>query len=148
MTKLSSFEYLLKLYEDWNREVTGESGIDFSLLKVIKLNFFTAAISSNSENEGLLDIFDDFVAMRLGPVESGVYSSRFDLTCYDLRGYLFTKTKEPEINADIQSRLIQAVDKLKHQNRDLITYHPMKLVDISHKWYSWKVNIPTSNIER
>lgn len=75
--KIKSFEYLTKLFIDWFKE---ENPIEsdnykehFSKLKLMKLLFFTAAVDTNKNNDGLLDIFNNFHALPYGPVDLDVY---------------------------------------------------------------------------
>ncbi len=145
--KILAFEYLVKLLLDWNGVEDPQSGrvTPFSHLKVLKLLFLVSAVEADKTNNGLLDLFDDFVAMPYGPVESEIYNAILNnKTTY----YTFTQNgleqKTPDINfdnldADIKSRILSSVNRLRKYNSKLVTCKPFELVDITHKWSCWSI---------
>ena len=46
---------------------------DLSVLKIMMLLFFTVAASVKQDDEGLLKVFNNFVAMPIGHIESDVW---------------------------------------------------------------------------
>lgn len=130
-------EWYSKYYEIDIKEFNNHSRNDLSKLKVIKLHFF--ACSTNSE---ALDVFDDFHAMPYGHVESGVYNlldslryckvSSNKLVITDLNKFQQMRCDEGIIDTIVQ--------KLREENNDLISIEPFELVELSHKWFSWRHN--------
>ncbi len=143
--KFSAFEYLVSKLCDWYFENNGDNlSNDLSKLKITKLLFFTAAISSNRNEEGLLSIFNNFVALPYGHVESDVYENMDDSVCYSItKNGLILKSRahinEINLSFEIKMQIDEAISKLKAVNCKLINYKAFDLVDISHKWSSWKM---------
>ena len=68
--KKAYFEYLIdSLIQRNNCSFDG-----FTTLKLIKLLFLVVGVSSTEQERGLTTIFDKFVAMPYGPVESDIYN--------------------------------------------------------------------------
>jgi len=67
-----AFEYLMDCFIDWYKSIRNDNSYfcSFTKLKVIKLLFFASAVNANSQNHNLLGVFNKFVAMPFGPVES------------------------------------------------------------------------------
>lgn len=138
--KIKCFEYFIdSLYSNEGGKV-----YSFTPLKIIKLLFFTSAASIDVDPQNnLLVIFDNFVAMPYGPVESDIYNS---ITRNALNKYRISidgcKIKEPtmelNINPKYKDLINKSIDKLKEKNNDIFNYTPFELVDISHKWSCWK----------
>jgi len=146
MSKISLFEYFLKKLVEWHcryyeidiKEFNNHSRNDLSKLKVIKLHFFAC-----STNKDALDIFDDFHAMPYGHVESGVYnllnslqhcqisSSKLSITVLD---------RFMSLQPDNSGMIDIIVESLEKENADLIAIEPFDLVELSHKWFSWRYN--------
>jgi uncharacterized phage-associated protein len=143
--KISAFNYLVHELYKWHLEYSNDSKTnDLSKLKVMKLVFFTSAISSDRNNAGLLSTFNNFSAMPYGHVESDVYSKmdnliyyHFDDQCLSIKEKL--DIDNIEIDKELKSSIVLAVKKLRLTNPDLINYKAFDLVDISHKWKSWKM---------
>jgi uncharacterized phage-associated protein len=134
--------YLRDWYCEQYPEVSRERFLednDIDLLKFLKLIFFVSAV--RGDDSSLLDgFFNSFSALPLGPVESNVYSlikrdsfitisdNNLKITFED--GTNFDNFECPRIKEDFE--------KLKSINPDLIKYPSRQLVNISHKWDSWK----------
>ena len=143
--KILAFEYLIDQLVKWHNEICGTSGIpsDFTILKLIKLNFFTTAVTSSPSEKGLLTVFDNYYALPLGHVESDIYSNRTELRRYIFNGSKLEIRDNPldvvgVLDEELRSQIDNAIKLLRHQNDRLISYPPMALVEISHKWNSWK----------
>lgn len=88
--KIKCFEYFISKIISWHNEVTTSTDISsFTKLKTQKLLFLCSSINATSEDKGLLNIFDQFYAMQLGPVESDIYdamvSNRFETISFEER---------------------------------------------------------------
>mgnify|MGYP003610257323 CR=1 FL=1 len=75
-TKEKAFEQfvlgLIKWWAEVNPEKEWEEN-DLSILKVLKILFFVSAVGADSKGDGLLNIFDNWVAMPYGHVEKDVF---------------------------------------------------------------------------
>lgn len=147
--KIISFEYLLYKFMQWYEEfyhITDEAHLqflhEFSRLKALKLLFLVSAVESNNGNN-LLFLFDKFYAMRHGPVESEIYKAMVD----DELKYFRFQNRQTSLKKNIDSELINldnrqcldaAVLLLKEANPKIISYPAMDLVEVTHKWISWK----------
>ncbi len=151
--KIKCFEYFISKIIEWYDEISPNKDISsFTKLKVQKLLFLCSAISISSKNKGLLDIFDQFYAMQLGPVESDIYdamvSNRFETISFEERSMRII----PEGKIDLSQikefipKIDSAISKLKDRNKDIVTYSASDLVDITHKWNSWKCAIAIASI--
>lgn len=150
-----AFRYVMfKLIEWYKIESRLSSDSDFnrnndlSILKVMKLLYFTTAV--NAKNNSLLEIFDKYVAMPYGHVESDIY----DLLKFqtNLDGIIINKdsqvqdTFEPSINlirennSRVAGEIDAAIELLKNYNTSrFILFKPFEYVDMSHALNSWKV---------
>lgn len=143
-TKLHAFEYLLAKLIDWHREATGNDDNDLSILKVLKLTFFVSAVGTtkNSENT-LLEVFNNYVAMPYGHVESDIYNAYGD---NELQNVSIDNNNATVINPDIVNTytgeikilIDKAIEMLKKIDFQFITLTSFELVDLSHTWYSWQ----------
>lgn len=147
--KILAFEYVLANLVKWYKDAhnsTDESN-DISILKSLKLLFFISAISTEvDKQESLLDkVFNNFVAMQYGHVESDVYDSikanQYSNISINNKQTTLLNTDEI-INSDLDTqckhKIELAISKLKETNPDLIKMSPFDLVELSHCWYSWK----------
>lgn len=146
--KLLSFEYLLYQFMLWyedDQKITDSSHSkflsEFSRLKVLKLLFLVAAIQDDQKND-LLSVFDKFYAMQHGPVESDIYNAmvKDDFTFFRFKDRKTTFKPDSTFNFDSieKNNLDRAVDLLKEKNPKIVSYSAMDLVEITHKWISWK----------
>lgn len=149
LDKLFAFEYVVKRIIDWFNEVNAGKNLDpfneFSKLKLIKLHFFVSAVNANTDQEGLLYKFDNFYALPYGHVESDIYKALPNTTIYEINndsisikdnlnlGSAFLGL-ETQLKLDIDN----SIDHLKKINPDLVNYSAFDLVELSHKWYSWR----------
>lgn len=134
----------LLLWYGLNKEITNN---DFTVLKSLKLLFFVAAASTSLKERSLLKgIFDRFYAMPYGHVESDIYN--YIKTQDDHDKYCITKFKTdinthielPNIDVDLKNRIQNSVMILKNLNYNLVFLNQFDLVELSHKWDSWKNN--------
>lgn len=141
--KIPLFEYFLLRLVHWScdyyqikiKDFNEHHKNDLSKLKVFKLHFFAC-----STDEKALDIFS-FKALPYGHVESEVYSKLAELKysrvtnkkleIIDIRGFQNQKPSSFEL-------IDQIVVNLRKENNDLISYDPFELVDLSHRWFSWR----------
>lgn len=145
--KIQAFEYLISKLLEWQSSQSNlEKNNDLSILKVLKLTFFVSAVGTKSDTQNsLLDgVFDNYVAMPYGHVESDIYSYIKNnlLTHYQInnRETIQKKLYTPETLDDlfIKIEIDNAVSLLKKINNNLIKMSSFDLVDLSHTWYSWQ----------
>jgi uncharacterized phage-associated protein len=146
--KLRAFEYTLLRLTQWYSEISPLGDNDISILKSLKLLFFVSAVDTNVDStETLLDeIFDNFAALPLGHVESDVYAGIKEggllYVTIDNRTSRITNLEEIEkLDIRYKKKIDDSVLKLKKLNDNLVMLSSFELVELSHKWYSWKKNI-------
>lgn len=136
--KKKYFEAILSELLAWHKENTKSTENDLSKLKILKLLFLCVA-----KDEKALEIFDNFEAWPLGPVEKDVYdfitSGLLELYTVNDR-----KTIKKDSHSSIQSDDItefskKLVQKLKDINPDLIEFSASDLVDLTHQWECWNL---------
>jgi uncharacterized phage-associated protein len=148
--KIKYFEYFVHKVYEWQGKADNN---DLSILKLMKLLFFTTAVNSTKDKDSILlnNVFNNYVAMPFGHVESAVYSMIKEdksLMFYEL-SYSRTKRKEAfceksfdEFISSLDQSYILEIDNsiqlLKVKNSALIVYSAFDLVELSHQWYSWK----------
>ena len=146
--KLLSFEYLLYRFMIWyeeDQQITDASHrkflSEFSRLKVLKLLFLVAAIQDDCKKD-LLTIFDKFYAMQHGPVESDIYNAmvKDDFTFFRFKDRQTTFKTDLAFNFDSieKDNLDRSIKLLRDINPRIVSYSAMDLVEITHKWISWK----------
>ncbi|MGJ1518616.1 hypothetical protein ACR79N_26825 [Sphingobacterium siyangense] len=146
MRKIVLFEYFLKKlvvwYCDYYRidvtQFNNHSNNDLSKLKVIKLHFFTCSTSRDA-----LEIFNDFHAMPYGHVESEIYNLLDRLSFFTVTNssLLINDDRNFDLINSIDSQIIDnAILSLMDENSNLIALKPFQLVELSHKWFSWRYN--------
>lgn len=134
------FEYLIDSLSQRNNN----SFDGFTTLKLIKLLFLVVGVSSTDQNRGLTEVFDNFVAMPYGPVESDIYNA---IQKNELNKYNITpsqcKIKNPNaiIRLDNHQKKVidDAIDLLLEKNPRILQCQPFELVDITHKWSCWRI---------
>lgn len=140
------FSYMLTQLVDWYKEVKKveeeEALNHFSKLSVLKLLFFIAAVPNGTEENDLLDIFDDFSALPYGPVESQIYNAicQNKIPKYTIGGRFAALNSEPfsqELSSKITTRINKSITALRFLKPELITLGAFELVDETHKWPSW-----------
>lgn len=146
--KIKYFEYVIYKLLNWHMVDNGFSENDFSTLKLMKLLFFVSAAEANSNSESLLldNVFNNFVAMPYGHVESDVYEVLREKGG-QLEHYAINNSTTIALNsnfdiADLNSTYVNAIDSavdyLKRTNNKLINLTKFDLVNLSHAWYSWQ----------
>lgn len=150
-TKIQIFEFIVHRLKDWFMEKNGIYNIDdfnkkndFSVLKLIKLHFLVTTIDS-AKNDALLNQFT-FYAMPYGPVETFIYNRIKDNPIFN--SFTVDNFKSDFRNDNYQSEwndmyLIDIIDnsiaKLKDIDYNLINADAGSLVEVTHKWNSWKM---------
>lgn len=145
--KIKAFEYLAIKLSEWYRELNHNLPFernDLNKLKILKLHFFVSAVNANESKEGLLRIFNNFYAMPYGHVESDVYSqlNQLESISIDRSGLKFTKILPKHYFDEIENiipEINHSINELKSINIDLINYKALDLVNLSHRWYSWRL---------
>jgi len=138
--KILFFEYFIdSLSQRNNNSLKG-----FTTLKLIKLLFLTVGVSSTEEDRGLTTVFNNFVAMPYGPVESDIYDTiRTDgLSKYNITSsQCAIKNSNANTTLDEDSKQIidNAIKLLFERNPEILSCQPFELVDITHKWSCWKI---------
>lgn len=137
---------MLSLFEEWYKEES-KGSMNFhnrSKLSVLKLLFLAAAPKKQGDCD-LLDTFNNFYALPYGPVESDVYNAiqKNILPSYTVteRSILKKEIHQLPYTIDEYIKIKNAVDALKEKNRHLIILNAFSLVEITHKWESWKQSI-------
>lgn len=149
--KIGLFEEFLSLVVKWFCEFHSIKISDFnthprndlSKLKIIKIHFF--AISTSKE---AVDKFDSIYAMPYGHVETDIYSNLNTLKYFTIstnKLYINDVLQLEEI--EISSLSSQIVDNLRKRNPELIGYSAFQLVELSHRWFSWKKTFKEANEE-
>jgi hypothetical protein len=152
--KRELYEYMLKGFVDWFCEWKNiashefNSKNDLSKLNIVKLTFYTSAIKFEPREESdLLDIFDNFHAMPLGPIESDLLNAhndgeirRFvaDNKCLAVKEEGFLSSSFDKIDPALKDEIDSAIKELKKVNPGFIGYYARRLVGISHEWSCWK----------
>jgi uncharacterized phage-associated protein len=145
--KKQAFEYVLYNLVAWYKDAYNSNNEtnDISVLKALKLLFFISAVDTTNESTDTLldDVFDNFVAMPYGHVESDIYSlikrKRLqDSVSINNKGTTIISFDPETINENLRERIDGSIDKLKNINFNLIKYSSFDLVDLSHAWYSWQ----------
>jgi uncharacterized phage-associated protein len=144
MKKLIAFEYLVYKFMEWHEQNCPSERVElaFSKLKVIKLHFFATAISTNPDEDGLLNVFNNFHALPYGHVESEIYDNLHLAKSITVDKYSVLRNNVDAsyfdcIN-DIKFQLDNSIYSLQEKNKLLVGYNAMELVELSHSWYSWK----------
>lgn len=142
--KIELFEYFLYKLVNWFcsyyktdiDQFNAHRANDLSKLKVFKLHFFTC-----TKNDNLINIFNSFHALPYGHVESDVYNSinqlqfcEIDSVKLKINNELGFLNQKPDGYLFIDS----AIEELKNLHNELISIPPFDLVEISHKWFSWR----------
>ena len=122
-------EQLIKWYEE---DIGETQKNDMSILKILKLLFLWAAT-----NEEALNIFNNFEARPLGPVEVDIYN----VIKEENKDLLFKITHTGLIRKGEKSLkwtedpiIVDMIKVLKSNNPCLIKKSASQLVDITHKW--------------
>lgn len=144
--KIQAFEYLVSKLLDWYQESSSsEKNNDLSILKVLKLTFFTSAVgtSSNTDSSLLDEVFNNYVAMPYGHVESDVYTyiktgALPNIEINNRQTILNDNYSFDTLDISTKNKIDNSVSLLKSINRDLINLSSFELVDLSHAWYSWQ----------
>lgn len=147
--KFISFEYLLYRFMNWyeelnhiNDEAHHQFLREFTRLKALKLLFLVSAIRDSNGNN-LLSLFNNFYAMQHGPVESDIYNAMvhntFKYFKFQNRQTSFKQQKLSDLE-HIENRecLDNAISSLRQANSKIVSCPAMDLVEITHKWISWK----------
>lgn len=148
-TKIAIFEYAMYQFINWYGEVVSKDinhiTHHFTRLTALKLLFLLASVKDESnQNRDLLEYFDNFCAMQYGPVERDIYSA---IVTHRTTFYSFGNRQmnilndAPQFNHISESnrnKVNAAINQLKSHNKALISYHSSRLVEITHKWESWR----------
>lgn len=146
--KIKAFEYLLlRLIEWFDESVNYQIENDISTLKALKLLFFVASVGTVKDSTGtLLDTpFDNFVAMPYGHVESEIYSAMkkgeiSNIKIDNSKTIIHNYGVILELPDDIKNKIDLAIENLKKANYKIINFSSFELVELSHRWFSWKKN--------
>jgi uncharacterized phage-associated protein len=142
--KILGFELMIDKFHEWYDEFPNNKlkEANFTILKLIKLNFFVSGISCSPSEKGLLGLFDNYYAMPLGHVESDIYKQKDKLSNYRFSGHTILKAggniQDYDQLGEFKNEIINSIELLKSVNYNLINESANNLVEISHKWYSWK----------
>lgn len=157
--KRLAFEYALSQFLSWHSEASPNPSNDLSKLKSMKLLFFLATADAYLGSDPILlqEVFNNFHALPLGHVESYIYNyikqrngqlDYFNINDQGTSQIEGTNLENLKVALDNQvSELIDAnMRVLKEKNFQLISYSAYELVEISHRWTSWKVPIQQAKL--
>ncbi|MDQ6471154.1 DUF4065 domain-containing protein [Flavobacterium sp. LHD-80] len=147
--KIEIFETIVHKLKDWFMQQNKMNSIedfnnnnDFSILKLIKLHFFVTAINSNEDNT-LINRFD-FFAMPYGPVETDIYS-QIKISCefsnFSIDNFKANFTENipsKTISPDLITSIDASIKSIKEIDSSFINADAGSLVELTHKWNSWK----------
>ena len=144
--KARYFEYVLNRLLTWHEQSTGSLPNDFNILKSIKLLFFVSAASGNKDSNPLIEnVFDKFVAMPYGHVESDIYhqikNNNGTLSYYQIdnnRTIGNGQFDTSDLNRSITENIDKAIQFLQNANPNFVMMSSFDLVNLSHAWYSWQ----------
>ncbi len=143
--KIQAFEYLVYKLLEWYSSCSERENNDLSILKVLKLLFFSSAINTKKDTRSVLldNTFDSFYAMPYGHVESDVYNfiKRQELQFYTITKIETQKKKDFDffdLNLEVKNEIDKSIKSLKEKNENLILMDSFELVELSHTWFSWK----------
>lgn len=147
MNKIYAFDYMLSLFEEWYNQENKEQNRGFencSKLSMLKLLFLTAVPKGEGTGD-LLDTFDNFCALPYGPVESDIYNAIQNkrIPSYIITERSISKKENVTLPYRIEEYILvkDAVNVLKERNRRLVLMNAFDLVEITHKWESWRQSI-------
>lgn len=157
-TKIEIFEFIVHKLKDWFMERNRINSLeefnqknDFSTLKLLKFHFLVSSIES-ATNNNLLDEFS-FYAMPYGPVETDIYSrikTNPEFNSFSVDNFKSTFTSSNYMGNWNDIRLINSIEssvsKLKEIDNSLINADAGSLVDLTHKWSSWKITYSQARI--
>jgi uncharacterized phage-associated protein len=150
-TKIEMFEFIVHKLKDWYMDVNDIHSLDefnkrndFSILKLIKLHFLVSTVNSRDDDK-LLNEFT-FYAMPYGPVETIIYNRIKANPCFssftvDNFKSVFTSNdyKGSWYNESLISSIKASLNKLKDMDENLINADAGSLVELTHKWNSWRI---------
>lgn len=129
---------------------------NFTKLKVMKLLFLMVVTDANINNERsiLLDVFNNFVAMKYGPVELDIYNYIGDVNNQQVLNpnpvFIEINANRCFINIDIFNQMDemdhneqiinmeQVVASMIRDGKNPLSFSPSTLVDVTHNYASWK----------
>lgn len=146
--KILIFQYLhyqlLKWYKENNSNLSINDN-DLSILKSMKLLFFTVSVNCKDSNSLLDSPFNNFVAMPYGHVELSIYNevnnpfSNLSLSIGKRKTEFIDENMNfSSIDSTMKQRVDDSINRLKLLNKNIINYSAFELVELSHKWDSWK----------
>lgn len=149
--KINIFEFIVHELKKWYSEKNEINSLlefnaknDFSILKLIKLHFLVVTINSGKEGI-LLDEFS-FFAMPYGPVETDIYTrikTNPDFTSFTVNNFKSVFRDENYLGEVIEKGIMDSIEKsiqrLKEVDDNLINADAGSLVELTHKWNSWRI---------
>lgn len=146
--KLVITKYILYKFGLWYEESVGDCDKnDLSILKSLKLIFLLATINVNKSDKNLINLGFRFAAMPYGPVEVEIYDWYKNNLLNDIiniNGLDFSNLekfiKDNLIPENEKTIIDENIDILKSNNYYLVTKSAKYLVDLTHKFSSWKNN--------
>lgn len=137
MNKLKVYEGFILEIVKWYSQYNDIRLNDLNTLKLSKLFFFISSLNSE-----LLNYFK-FHAMPLGPVDSDLVLfmklMEFQTIKINHKGLVHYNDKfNYQDNIIVQFK--NSIQELDDINPEIINYSAFKLIDLSHKWFSWSSN--------
>lgn len=160
--KKRAVNYLMYRYIQWYKTENPNEENNISRLKFLLLLFLTCATELSRDSEDTLAdiIFNKFESQPFGIIEAEVKEYLKDSVDIDNRkiiNYFIETYPSPKI----LQKLDEAVDKLRHINKNIINYSALDLVAIHQNFYSYRLymkkakdnklsshNIPTEEFKK
>lgn len=148
-TKIAIFEYAMYQLINWYKQSISQDihsvETHFTRLTALKLLFLLASVKdSANRNHDLLNSFNNFCAMQYGPVESDIYTAIVTNKTQNFKfgnrqlSILISSPQFDNLEDCVKTEVDAAIAQLKQRNNMLISYHASRLVEITHKWDSWR----------
>jgi hypothetical protein len=145
------FEYIVHKLVVCLKAKHEEQGTLLTKLRLQKILFLVASVNAIPEELGLLQIFNNFHALRYGPVEMDIYNA-MKQNCFKQIKFEGNHCVELDFLDDTRLSLQDreqvdtAFDILGDKIYTYLTMPVFDLVDLTHQWTAWQVAISISRI--
>lgn len=151
--KKNIFEYIVYRLEEWKKEIGSDKVPVFTKLRLQKILFLVCAWNASIEKPKLLKVFNHFYALPYGPVEMDIYEAMKERNSFK---YIFFEGNEcryasldnsmfENLPKDMKCFVDEAIKNFISNKRNYLTMPVFDLVNITHKWTSWKISMEIAN---
>lgn len=139
--KRECYEYFIDLLVELNKGTN-----DLIILRVGKILALAICLTSNENDKGLLDIFDNFGCTTMGIIETDCLDMNYKLNKYTFNPNtreLIIKDPNYEINLDFDTkkRIKNSLLYLFRKNSTIFTCSAYDLAEATQKWSCWKIGM-------